>query len=97
MEVDNSGQWFSVSFEDGSREDELHRSRLTKFTPVTEDDRVEGCFAEEGLQDCYPGTVLRVWPSGFVGILYDDGEYHPAVHPTKYFVPPYRYEGPFPY
>ena len=97
MEIDDSREWFLIAFEDGSRESDVHRRRLRKFTPVTENDRVEGCFAHEGLQDCYPGTIVRVWASGSVGILYDDGEYDPAVPPTKYFVPPYRYEGPFPY
>jgi len=96
-EVDESGEWFVVAFEDGSYDEGIHRSRLRKFMPLTEGDRVEGCFAEQGLGDCFPGTVLRVRASGYVAIAYDDGEYDPAVPPTKFYVPPYLYEGPFPY
>ena len=93
--TDDNGEWFRIAFEDGSWEDEVHRSRLRNFTPVTEGDPVEGCFAEDALEDCYPGTVVRVMPGGYVSIVYDDGDFDAVVPPTRYYVPPYRYEGPF--
>jgi len=91
----DNGEGYRVAFEDGSWEAGIDRSRLEMFTPVTENDRVEGCFAEHQLEDCYPGTIVHVMPGGYVSIAYDDGEFSAVVSPMNYYVPPFRYGGPF--
>ena len=95
MDADDDREWFLIAFVDNSWEQDVHRSQLHQFRPVTEGDRVEGCFTPTGLQDCYSGTVIRVLPGGYATIAYDYGDIDYLVPPSKYFVPPYRYEGPF--
>jgi len=80
---------FEVAFDDGT-EEVVHKSQLRKFEPVTEGNRVRGCFAD-GFEDCYPGTVGRVTPNGQVMIVFDDGDVEWNVSPDRYYLPPYKY------
>jgi hypothetical protein len=98
---DDDDDLYEVSFDDSGEEyfEEtgnmwIHREDMQKFHPITEGDAVEGCFMDS-LNDCWPGTVDRVMPSGFISILYDDGDYQEYVPPTRYYQPPFNYEGPF--
>lgn len=97
LSVDHTGEWLDISFDDNTRE-VVFIQNVRKLKPITEGDRVEGCFGptnNELLEECYPGTIRRVLPGGYVSIAYDDGTTYPLMPPSRYFVPPFRYGGPF--
>jgi len=71
--ADAANDRYDVVFDDGTSEQFISSHRIHKRVPVVEGGPVEGCYAPD-LNDCYPGTVLRVTPSGIISIQYDDGE-----------------------
>lgn len=94
MSADDNLEWFDIAFEDSSWSDAIHISELHKFQAITEGVGVAGCFAKDGgPEDCFPGTVFRVFPCGHAYISFYDGD-RLLLPPTQYYVPPYRYGGP---
>lgn len=94
MRVDDDSEWFHVAFEDNTWDEGVSYEQLHPYKSITEGDFILGCF-EEGLQDCWPGTVVRCLPGGYVSIAYDDGDFDALVPPSNYYQPPFMYEGPF--
>jgi hypothetical protein len=101
IEVDenlNHRYTYTISFDDGSIESNISDESITLYEPMTEGDDVYGCFSVENemkMDDCYIGTVLRVMPSGYISIVYEDGDIEWSVPPNRYYTPPYMYHGPF--
>ena len=89
-DVRKSGR-FRVAFDDGLVNSNLPRRLIRKHYPLTEGDRVVGCF-DQDLMDCWDGTVGRISPSGRVMVEFDDGDVEWAMLPHQYYVPPYRYQ-----
>jgi len=88
------GITFTVAYDDGFEEKHVNEERLRPFKPITEGDRVKGCF-RDGLTDCYDGTVHRVHASGRATIFFDDGDVEWMFSPEQYFIPPFRYTWEF--
>ena len=81
-----------VSYFNGDYE-EVKLARVAVRAPVVEGSRVMGCY-EPGLDDCFPGTIRRVHPSGAALIAYEaDGKGTSAIlewhDPADYYLPPY--------
>jgi hypothetical protein len=85
---------YTVAFDDGSLENNIQRSNMEHYHPVTEGDIVEGCYNDEGtaFDDCYPGRVVRVMPSGHVSISFDDGDTEWSVSRYRYYIPPFFHD-----
>jgi hypothetical protein len=81
---------YVVSFEDNEKFEGLPADALTVYVPVTEGDRVVGCFVE-GFEDCYPGTVALVMPDASISILYDDGDFDKKRPRNFYYADPFIY------
>jgi len=64
---------YNVAFDDGSFEQDVSGELLQFRKHATEGGNVEGCF-DPMLEECYPGKILRVEPSGFIAIQFDDGD-----------------------
>lgn len=92
LSADYDTEQFVVSFNDGSLESSVPLHLIQKRPPVVQGDRVVGCY-QPLLQDCYPGTILRVMPSGDVSIAYDDGDVAWRVQPSHYYTPPFIHSG----
>ena len=85
---------YDINVDDGTWYYDVVPEQLYMYHSVTTNDLVFGCF-ESGLNDCYSGTVVHVYASGNIRILYDDGDIYDQVPPSMYYVPPYRYDGPY--
>lgn len=70
----NGEERYDVAFDDGSFEVDVPPRLLQLRRPITEGLPVEGCFDAPVMTDCYPGTILRVKPSGVIAILFEDGD-----------------------
>jgi hypothetical protein len=91
MEISTDGSTLTVALEDGDTE-EFERSQIHRYEPMTEGDRVLGCF-QRRFQDCFEGTVMYVSPDSSMNILFDDDEFlrHPGEATYK---PPFKYLPP---
>jgi hypothetical protein len=85
---------YDINVDDGTWFFDVPPEQAHLFRSVTVSDVVYGCF-DSGLNDCYSGTVLHVYVSGNIRVLYDDDEIYDQVPPSMYYIPPYRYAGPF--
>lgn len=84
---------YTLALESGDRRRMVPRKILHKYNPTTEGDRVEGCF-EDGMEDCFSGTVTFVQPDGSVAIEFDDGD-TVMKHPNfLYYSEPIKYTPP---
>ena len=93
-DLDKDTVMYDITTDDGSWYYNVLPEQLYTYRSVTTNDVVYGCF-EQGLNDCYSGTVLHVYVSGHIRILYDDDDIYDHVPPSMYYIPPYRYEGPY--
>jgi hypothetical protein len=87
--------WVFFGGDDSEMDGYVSYKDMRKFRPPTEGGRIMGCY-EEGLNDCFPGTITRVHPGGAISIYFDDGDSESRMAPSSYYQPPFRYEGPFP-
>ena len=76
---------YTVAMETSEHIEHLREEHLSPYTPITEGDRVRGCFVE-GFQECFPGTVMRVYPDLAVAIAYDDGDFDDRRERNMYYV-----------
>jgi hypothetical protein len=92
MEISPDKSTFTVALEYGDTEDNIPRSHIHRYEPMTAGDHVVACF-ERRFQDCFEGTVLYVAPDSTLNILFDDGEFlrHPGEAAYK---PPFKYLPP---
>jgi hypothetical protein len=82
--------YFTIAYNDGTVEHEVRPSRIQAQEPVTQGDRVLGCFSNE-FYDCYPGVIERVWPSGGAMIVFEDGDVVWHMTPDRYYKEPFAY------
>jgi hypothetical protein len=81
---------FTIAYNDGTVDYEVQPSRLRPQEPVTQGDRVLGCYSDE-FRDCYPGVIERVWPSGGVMIVFEDGDVEWHMTPDRFYKEPFAY------
>ncbi|GAX09311.1 hypothetical protein FisN_32Hh007 [Fistulifera solaris] len=81
---------FTIAYNDGTVDYEVLPSRLRPQEPVTQGDRVLGCYSDE-FHDCYPGVIERVWPSGGAMIVFEDGDVEWHMTPDRYYKEPFAY------
>jgi hypothetical protein len=77
----------SVSYLSGEYEERVDMERIVVRKPVVQGSKVMGCYLPE-LEDCYPGIIRQVHPSGTVLIAFEDGEVS-WFSPSDYYLPPY--------
>jgi len=82
---DDTPPLFTVAMETSEHIPNLLVEHLSLYTPVTEGDRVHGCF-EKGFQECFPGRIVRVFPDLAVAIAYDDGDFDDRRERNMYYV-----------
>jgi hypothetical protein len=87
---ESSPATYVVSFEDNEKLEGLSADMLTVYVPVTEGDRIVGCFVE-GFEECYPGTVALVMPDASISIRYDDGDFDKKRPRNFYYAAPFVY------
>ena len=92
MEISEMGKFLTIALESGHTR-KVPRNKVHKYEPMTEGDRLEGCFGEYFFEDCYEGTAMYVAPDGSVDVMFDDGEFlrHPA---HLLYKPPFKYIPP---
>jgi hypothetical protein len=76
---------YTIATETGLEIPNLRAHQLALYEPVTEGDRVYGCFVR-GFRDCYPGTVVRVYPDMDIAIAYDDGDFDGRLPRNMYYL-----------
>ena len=91
---------YTVSMESNELVPRLRRENLSLYTPLTEGDRVGGCYVEP-FQECFPGKVARVLPDLSIAIAFEDGDFDDRRMRNSYFVerenPHYGYPEPMYY
>ena len=76
---------YTVDTETSEHFSNLIEEDLTLYKPVTEGDRVHGCFSTR-FRDCFPGTIVRVMPDLSVAISYDDGDFDNRKERNMYYM-----------
>jgi hypothetical protein len=87
ISVDEDEGTAYVAYASGEFEERVEFRRIVVRTPVVEGSSAIGCYIA-GLEDCYPGTISLVHPSGAALIAFEDGEVQ-WFSPSDYYLPPY--------
>jgi hypothetical protein len=85
--VDEDERTASVSYLSGENEERVDMNRIVVRRPIVQGSNVMGCYLPE-LDDCYPGTIRQVHPSGAALIAFEDDEVT-WFSPNDYYLPPY--------